>query len=163
MSRSFGFGDRLSVIGDRKKKECGMRSEKKWGAEDLDVFKRAYELSLQLHRVSLDFPKTEQFSGLADQLRRASKSVCGLIVEGVGRQAGSPKEFARYLTMALGSAEETKLWLRYSRDLDYIKAEQAEIWREEISRVIRMLQGLKSSLGKERHSSSDHRLPITDH
>jgi four helix bundle protein len=57
-----------------------------WTVEDLEVFKRAYALSLELHRASLDFPKIEQYGGLADQLRRASKSVCGLLAEGVGRQ-----------------------------------------------------------------------------
>ena len=40
--------------------------------ESLEVFKRAYAVSLDLHRVSLAFPQVEQF-GLADQLRRASK------------------------------------------------------------------------------------------
>src|ERR1700735_3060246 len=63
-----------------------MGDERRWNAEDLDVFKRAYALSIQLHRASLNFPKIEQYAGLADQLRRASKSVCGLIVEGGGRQ-----------------------------------------------------------------------------
>ena len=32
----------------------------------------------RLHRASLDFPKIEQYGGLADQMRRASKSVCAL-------------------------------------------------------------------------------------
>ena len=58
----------------------------RWDVEDLDVFKRAYRLSLELHRASLGFPKIEQFGGLADQLRRASKSVCSLMAEGAGRQ-----------------------------------------------------------------------------
>ena len=56
--------------------------------EDFDVFKRAYVLSLTLHRASLGFPKAEQYGGLADQLRRASKSVCSLIVEGQGLAIG---------------------------------------------------------------------------
>ena len=86
-----------------------MTKARSWKAEDLDVFRRAYAISLELHRASLTFPKIEQYAGLADQLRRASKSVCGLIVEGVGRQAHSPKEFARYLAMAIGSAEEARL------------------------------------------------------
>ena len=41
------------------------------GFEDLDVFKRAYKLSLEVHRVSLNLPATEQYA-LADQIRRAS-------------------------------------------------------------------------------------------
>ena len=39
--------------------------------EDLEVFRRAYRLSLEVHRASLEFPRIEQFT-LADQIRRAS-------------------------------------------------------------------------------------------
>ena len=80
-----------------------------------------------LHRASLSFPRIEQYAGLADQLRRASKSVRGLIVEGSGRQAASPKEFARHLMMAASSAEETKLWLRYAGDLGYLTPERGGV------------------------------------
>ena len=34
--------------------------------EELDVFRRAYRVSLEVHRASLDFPRIEQFA-LADQ------------------------------------------------------------------------------------------------
>ena len=119
---------------------------REWIAEDLDVFKRAYGLSLELHRSSLTFPKTEQYGGLADQMRRASKSVCALIVEGSGRQSASRREFARYLVMAVGSAEEARLWCRYAADLDYVEREVADRWRDEFGRVIRMLQGLKAKV-----------------
>jgi 23S rRNA-intervening sequence protein len=40
----------------------------------LQVFQRAYQLSLELHRASLAWPKAEQFGGVADQLRRSSHS-----------------------------------------------------------------------------------------
>jgi hypothetical protein len=43
--------------------------------EDLEVFQRAYEVSLEMHRESLRFPQIEQFA-MADQIRRASKSIC---------------------------------------------------------------------------------------
>jgi four helix bundle protein len=114
-----------------------------WTVEDLEVFKRAYALSLAVHRTSLDFPKIEQYGGLADQLRRASKSVCGLLAEGAGRQHDSPREFARYVTMAMGSAEEARLWCRYAADLGYADAATAAAWQEEFSQVIRMLYGLR--------------------
>ena len=117
-----------------------------WSGEDLDVFRRAYALSLDIHRASMTFPKIEQFSGLADQLRRASRSVCSLIIEGQGRQSSSPKEFARYLMMAVGSAEEARLWCRYSADLGYVEIEHAQAWRDEFGHVIRMLHGLRQSL-----------------
>lgn len=35
--------------------------------EDLHVFERAYKISLELHRLSLQLPKIEQYA-LADQL-----------------------------------------------------------------------------------------------
>jgi len=42
---------------------------------DLDVYQKAYQLSLDIHKATLGFPKLEQFA-LADQMRRASKSIC---------------------------------------------------------------------------------------
>src|ERR687898_936800 len=87
---------------------------------DLEVFRRAYRLSLELHRASLDFPKIEQFGGLADQLRRASRSVCVLIAEGAGRQQGPSRDFVRYLVLAIGSLEEVRLWCLYGVDRGYV-------------------------------------------
>lgn len=50
--------------------------------EDLQVFRKAYAISLEVHRASLAFPKVEQF-GLAEQMRRASRSICANMAEGV--------------------------------------------------------------------------------
>jgi four helix bundle protein len=55
---------------------------------DLIVYQRAYGLSLQIHKASLGFPKMEQYA-LADQMRRASKSICGNIAEGFAKQRAS--------------------------------------------------------------------------
>jgi four helix bundle protein len=84
--------------------------------EDLEVFRRAYALSLEVHRASLDFPRIEQFA-VADQIRRASKSICANIAEGFGRQRLSKPEFRRFVVMALGSADEMQVWSLYCRDL----------------------------------------------
>ena len=99
--------------------------------EDLEVFRRAYRASLDLHRASLQFPKVEQFAGLADQMRRASKSICGNIAEGYGKRRRSNAEFKRYLLMAIGSADEMQVWLRYCADLEYIDQKSCERWRDE--------------------------------
>jgi four helix bundle protein len=61
------------------------------GVEGLKVFRIAYELSLEVHRASLSWPKVEQYGGIADQIRRSSKSVCALIVEGRAGCAGHAK------------------------------------------------------------------------
>ena len=114
--------------------------------DDLEVFRRAYELSLELHRASLGWPRVEQYGGVADQLRRASKSVCALLAEGLGRQRSSDAEFRRYVVMALGSADEVQLWCRYARDLGYVDAPTQAAWLEAAGTVARMLQGLARRL-----------------
>ena len=119
--------------------------------EDLEVFRRAYRVSLDLHQASLQFPKVEQFAGLADQIRRASKSICGNIAEGHGKRRRSKAEFKRYLLMAIGSADEMQVWLRYCADLEYIDQKRCVQWRNEYREIARMLQGLYTTLS----SSSD--------
>jgi four helix bundle protein len=109
--------------------------------EDLEVFRRAYRLSLEVHRMSLEFPRIEQFA-LADQVRRASKSICANLAEGFGRQQQSKPEFRRFLMMALGSADEMQVWTMYCRDLGYIGADMAERWQGEYREIARMLSGL---------------------
>ena len=110
--------------------------------EDLEVFRRAYRLSLEVHRASLEFPRIEQFA-LADQVRRASKSICANVAEGFGRQQQSKPEFRRFLMMALGSADEMQVWTLYCRDLGYIGADVAERWQGEYREIARMLWGLR--------------------
>ena len=119
--------------------------------EDLEVIQQAYRVSLELHRASLQFPKIEQFAGLADQIRRASKSICGNIAEGYGKRRRSKAEFKRYLLMAIGSADEMQVWLRYCSDLEYIDQKSCGQWRNECRQIARMLQGLYTTLS----SSSD--------
>ena len=109
--------------------------------EELEVFGRAYRVSLEVHRASLEFPRIEQFA-LADQVRRASKSICANLAEGFGRQQQSKPEFRRFLMMALGSADEMQVWTMYCRDLGYVGADMAERWQGEYREIARMLSGL---------------------
>ena len=102
--------------------------------EDLEVFRRAYRISLDLHKASLQFPKVEQFGGLADQMRRASKSICGNIAEGFGKQRRSSAEFKRYLLIAIGSADEMQVWLKYCSDLEYVDQKICAQWRDDTAR-----------------------------
>ena len=114
--------------------------------EDFEVFQRAYRISLDVHRATLTFPSIEQ-QGLADQIRRASKSICGNIAEGFGKRRRSTAEFKRYLLMAIGSADEMQVWLRYCSDLDYVDRKVCAIWRDEYRQIAKMLQGLYTALG----------------
>ena len=121
-------------------------SEQSWRYEDLTVFQRAYQLSLEMHRASLTWPREEQFGGIADQLRRSSKSVCALLAEGSARQRSSQAEFRRYVIMAMGSADEARLWCRYAEDLGYVEEAVVRRWQEEAGIVARMLQSLARRL-----------------
>jgi four helix bundle protein len=109
--------------------------------EDLDVFQRAYRMSLEIHHTSLTFPQVEQ-RVLGDQLRRASKSICANVAEGYGRQKRSKAEFKRFLQMAIGSSDEMRVWARYALDLGYIDEAIWRRWRDEYQMISRMLQSL---------------------
>ena len=113
--------------------------------EDLDVFKRAYRVSLEVHKATLQFRSIEQYA-LGDQIRRASKSICANIGEGFGKQRQSRAEFRRFLMMALGSADEMRIWLRYALDLGYIQEPAWQAWRAEYHEIAKMLQGLLTKL-----------------
>ena len=115
--------------------------------EELEVFQRAYRLSLEIHRVSLKFPKIEQ-GVLGDQLRRASKSICANIAEGFGKQSQSVAEFRRFLRIAMGSADEMRVWARYSHDLGYVDEATWQRWRDDYQEIAKMLQGLQAKSGQ---------------
>ena len=112
--------------------------------EDLDVFRRSYAISLEIHRATLAFPRIEQ-GVLADQMRRASKSICANIAEGFGRQRRSKAEYKRFLLMAVSSADEMRVWIRYCGDLGYVDAGTQARWADEYGHIVRMLQGLYSA------------------
>jgi len=64
------------------------------------------------------FPKEEKYS-LTDQVIRSSRSVSANIAEGWGKRIYE-SEFKKHLVYAMGSLEETKVWLLYAKDCQYI-------------------------------------------
>jgi four helix bundle protein len=52
-------------------------------AKDLNVYKEAYKLAMEIFHISKQWPKEERYS-LTDQIRRSSRSVCSNL-----REAGS--------------------------------------------------------------------------
>jgi four helix bundle protein len=132
--------------------------DKLHAVEDLEVFKKAYRVSLDVHRHSLNFPSLEQYA-LGDQVRRASKAICANLAEGFGRQAASKAEFKRFVMMAMGSADEMRIWCRYCLDLGYLDEAIWQAWRQEYREIARMLQGLYRKIGP---APSDIRSPTSD-
>jgi four helix bundle protein len=90
--------------------------------EDLEVYRESYLLSVNIHHLTLTFPKEEMYS-LTDQIRRSSRSVAANISEGFAKRYHE-NLFKHHLIIASGSLAETKTWLEFSRDFSYISIEQ---------------------------------------
>lgn len=113
--------------------------------EDLDVYNRSFAIALDIHEFSKTLPKIETYA-LADQMRRSSMSVCANIAEGHGKGYFSKAEFRRLLSIAAGSSQETRVWLKFCVALEYIDAEQGQAWQDEYVQISKMLYGLAKSL-----------------
>ena len=114
-------------------------------AKDLNVYKKAYAVSLEIHRASLSFPKVEQYA-LADQIRRSSKGICANLAEGFAKQSHSKQEFARFISMAMGSCAEMDTWVSYAYDLGYVDNGQMNHWLREYAAIFSMLVKLREKL-----------------
>ena len=115
-----------------------MRDFKKY-----DIWKLSHELTLDIYSVSNRFPK-EEIYGLTSQIRRASSSVPTNISEGCGRDSDS--EFNRFLTIGLGSANETEYLIILARDLSYIEEDIASNLIEKVNLIRRKTFQLKQKL-----------------
>ncbi|HNU43616.1 MAG: four helix bundle protein [Cyclobacteriaceae bacterium] len=72
---------------------------------NLEIWKEAREVSVQIHEMSLKLPRFEQFEE-GQQIRRSIKSVRSNIVEGYGRRK-YVAEYVRFLIIAQASNDET--------------------------------------------------------
>ncbi len=76
------------------------------GLENLKIYQLSADLEIEVHEITKQFPRDEQFRSV-DQLRRSSSSVTNNIAESYNRS--SFKEKIRSLhDIAKGEAEETK-------------------------------------------------------
>src|SRR3989304_10313506 len=73
--------------------------------KDLEVVEVAEELSVNIHKMSLNLPKFEMYEE-GSQIRRSSKSVRSNIVEGYGRR-NYKLDYIKHLTYAQASNDET--------------------------------------------------------
>jgi len=85
------------------------------------AYKKAYRLAMDIFEISKSFPKEETYS-LTDQIRRSSRSVCSNIAESY-RKRRYIKHYISKLTDADAENSETSVWLDFSRDSNYIKAD----------------------------------------
>ena len=92
--------------------------------KDLKVYIKSYSLTLEIHQLTKQLPKTERYE-LGSQMRRAATSIPSNIAEGYGKKR-STAEFKRFLLMALGSCNELQVQINLCKDLNYIDDKEAE-------------------------------------
>jgi four helix bundle protein len=81
--------------------------------ERLEAWRTAHQLALEVYAATDQWPRSERF-GVTAQLRRAAISVAANIAEGAARHGR--REFARFLSISLGSLAELSYLLLFSRD-----------------------------------------------
>ena len=84
--------------------------------EQLDVWKAAHGLVLNVYKMTRALPSDERF-GLVSQMRRAAVSVPANIAEGFKRRGQADK--AHFYNMAEASLEELRYYFILCRDLGY--------------------------------------------
>lgn len=118
----------------RAKRGQGIRSHR-----DLVAWKESYSLLRAVYAITDEFPLHEQF-GLVAQLRRAAVSVPSNIAE--GRARGAPREFARFLRMALASLAELDTQIQLACDLRYVGAPDFHRLESALRRTHRLVRTL---------------------
>ena len=91
------------------------------GFGDLKVYQLSYLLGLELFKITKKFPKEELYL-LTDQIRRSWRSVPSNIAEARVKRK-YPNSFVSRLIDSLADESETKVWLDYSKGLNYIDFE----------------------------------------
>ncbi len=86
---------------------------------DLEVYKEAYQLMLEINKSLKIFPVYER-NDLASQMRRGSKSCPANIAEGWAKRRFE-KEFNKHLEVAIRSTNEMKVHVETARDLGYFQ------------------------------------------
>lgn len=108
--------------------------------KDLKVYQLAFAAANEIFRMSREFPKEELYT-LTDQIRRSSRSVAANLVEGWAKRHYE-NIFRRHIQDAIGSADETKLWLDFALECGYLTTEEHQCLQDKYKEIGMMLNGL---------------------
>lgn len=101
------------------------------------------KLVVECYRMSKRFPSSERY-GLTSQVQRAAVSIPANVAEGSGRH--SDREFARFVRIAKGSANELETLLLVAQSVGYLDDAPARQMAARIAGVRRQLSGLEKRL-----------------
>ncbi len=110
--------------------------------KELIVWQKAISLCVRVYQVTDSFPKSEIY-GLTSQIRRSAVSIPSNIAEGHSR---GKKEFIQFLRIAFGSGAELETQLLIALKIKYLTEKQYEDLMFLLEEVMKMLNGLISSL-----------------
>lgn len=111
--------------------------------KDLIVWKKSFELSLLVYRITKNFPKEEIYS-LVSQMRRCAISIPSNIAEGYCRQRRL--EYIQFLQIAFASGAELETQLLIARELKYLSDKDFTKVNSLLAEVMKMLNSLISKL-----------------
>ena len=109
---------------------------------ELNVYKEARKLSLNIFNISKSFPKAETYS-LTDQVRRSSRSIGANIAEAWAKRTYE-KHFISKLTDGDAEQQETQHWIETALDCEYISQQQANQLLGQCRSIGRMLGSMIS-------------------
>ena len=110
---------------------------------DLEAWRKAHLLVLDIYKITKIFPKDELF-GIISQLRRAASSITANIAEGFERF--HYKDKIRFYHQARGSVGEVQNFLILSKDLKYISNEAFKTMGQKANEVRRLINGMIRSI-----------------
>ena len=130
------------------------------GYRGLRVWQRALELATGVYSLSADFPPSAQ-DALAVPMRRAAAAIAAAIAEGNVRY--SPREYAHYLSQAIGTVAEVETLLFLASRLGYAAEDRFPPLLAHCVEIGRMLRGLSRTVQNPRtpidQSTSRRRAP----
>ena len=118
---------------------------------ELEVWQVSMDLAKCVYQLTATFPKEERY-GLSAQLQRSAVSIPSNIAEGNGRS--TTRDYARFISMALGSCAELQTQLLLSCALSLGEDPVREDALNYCDRVGQMLQRLHQSLTRRLEAES---------
>lgn len=93
--------------------------------KDLEIYIESKQLAIKIHKMSMSLPKFELFEEVG-QIRRSSKSVTSMIVEGYCRRRYKA-DFIKYLVYSHAECDETITHLEFLSETESLK--DAELYK----------------------------------
>jgi len=106
-------------------------------AKELEVYKKAYSLAMEIFELSKSFPAEERFA-LTGQIRRSSRSVANNLREAWAKRRYEA-HFVSKLTDCDGENGETETSLDFARDCGYVDNDKSSDLIEKNREVGKML------------------------